>query len=154
MSALYFALTKIALQPLPLLLILVGVSLATLCRRHPWRQRTLRFRAYSRPDRRLHARRGAPVVGLLEWPHPSLTAIPPDAVALVVLGGGIMRADGVRGRPELTDDPLYRCLHAAELYRRDGPRLVVVTGGVSCQDRASRRSCRDARFADPTGRAC
>ncbi len=53
-----------------------------------------------------------------------------DAEALVVLSGGIHEADGVRLRPELATDTLYRCLHAAELYHQGTPCPVIVTGGA------------------------
>jgi uncharacterized SAM-binding protein YcdF (DUF218 family) len=130
MTAVYFAVTKILLQPLPLLLLMVGAGLGSLFRRYGWRRRLcalaplLALAAASTPAVVF------PIVGALEWRYPPLKVVPSDAVALVVLGGGILAADQGRTRPELTDDTISRCLHAAELYRRAGPRLVIVTGGV------------------------
>ncbi len=85
MSALYFALTKQFLQPLPLLLLLVGVSLAALSRRR-------RLSALA-PFLALFAACTPvmvyPVAGALEWHHSPLAVVPPDVAALVVLGVGI-----------------------------------------------------------------
>jgi uncharacterized SAM-binding protein YcdF (DUF218 family) len=67
-------------------------------------------------------------LGTLERPFPPLENVPPEAEALVVLGGGVFPADGTRPQPELAPDSVYRCLRAAELYRQR--RLpVLVSGG-------------------------
>ncbi|MDR3637928.1 MAG: YdcF family protein [Isosphaeraceae bacterium] len=127
----YFILTKIFLQPFPLLLLIAGVVIANLWRRgleSKWRLGLLTF-AF-----------GAlsffcvPAVTFLELkpleaPFPPLQRRPTDAGAIVVLAGGIARADSVRPRPELTEDTLYRCLCAAELYHAGSPCPVIVTGG-------------------------
>src|SRR5208337_2714359 len=44
--------------------------------------------------------------------------------------GGIVPADAVRPRAELTEDTLFRCLHAAEIYHQGKPCPVIVTGGT------------------------
>ncbi|HWB13990.1 MAG TPA: YdcF family protein [Pirellulales bacterium] len=67
----------------------------------------------------------------LEWRFKPRTELPEGNQALVALGGWSMSADHRRPRPLLGADSIYRCLHAAELYRRSGPCLVVVSGGVA-----------------------
>jgi uncharacterized SAM-binding protein YcdF (DUF218 family) len=69
--------------------------------------------------------------GTLEWQFTPRTQLPEDSQALVVLGGWSMPADPQRPQPLLGEDSIVRCLHAAELYRRGGPCLVVVSGGVA-----------------------
>jgi uncharacterized SAM-binding protein YcdF (DUF218 family) len=68
-------------------------------------------------------------LGSLEWQYPPLADDPVDASAIVVLSGGISLPNARRSRAELNSDSVYRCLHAAEVYRRGPPRLVVVSGG-------------------------
>jgi uncharacterized SAM-binding protein YcdF (DUF218 family) len=68
-------------------------------------------------------------LGTLEWRYPTSITSPDGAGAIVVLSGSLAPADGVRGRAGLGDDTLYRCLHAAEVYRRAGPLPVLASGG-------------------------
>jgi len=69
-------------------------------------------------------------LGSLEWRYPPRhNERPHEAEAVVVLSGGIWLPDDVRVRTELAEDTLYRCLHAARLYRQGGPCLVVLSGG-------------------------
>ena len=128
MSALYFALTKRFLQPLPLLLLLVGVSLATLSHRFLRRRLSAlrRFSPWSPPVRQSWC---------IRW---RAFGMAPSAVGRRSAGRRgarrprcwTQRAGKLRLRPELTDDTRDRCLHAAELDRRDGPRLDIVSGGM------------------------
>jgi uncharacterized SAM-binding protein YcdF (DUF218 family) len=67
-------------------------------------------------------------LGTLEWPYPPLEQRPEDAQAIVVLAGYVHRAEGVRRRPELGEDTVYRCLRAAELYHQGPPYLILVSG--------------------------
>ncbi len=71
-----------------------------------------------------------PALGSLEWQFPPLLQRPDSTEAIVVLAGGIIPADAVRPRAELTEDTLFRCLHAAEIYRQGKPGPVIVTGGT------------------------
>jgi uncharacterized SAM-binding protein YcdF (DUF218 family) len=65
----------------------------------------------------------------LEWRYPPLVQRPNDVDAIVVLAGGMFAPEG-EGRPPLpSDDTLYRCLRAVEMYRQGRPCLVVVSGG-------------------------
>jgi uncharacterized SAM-binding protein YcdF (DUF218 family) len=59
------------------------------------------------------------------------TELPERTQAIVVLGGWSMPAHDRRPRALLGADSIFRCLHAAELYHRGGPCLVVVSGGVA-----------------------
>jgi len=66
----------------------------------------------------------------LQWRFTPRTELPEGNQAIVVLGGWSMPSDERRPRALLGGDSIYRCLHAAELYHRSGPCLVVVSGGV------------------------
>jgi uncharacterized SAM-binding protein YcdF (DUF218 family) len=68
-------------------------------------------------------------LGSLEWQYPPLRERPTDAGAIVVLGGGILPADSLRDRPELSRSTFDRCRYALALYRRGGPCPVLVSGG-------------------------
>lgn len=68
-------------------------------------------------------------IGSLEWRHPPARVSPSEADAIVVLAGAIRPADAWRPRAELGPDTIYRCLHAAEIYRRGGPIPILVSGG-------------------------
>ncbi|CAN5851778.1 hypothetical protein BH23PLA1_BH23PLA1_21470 [soil metagenome] len=69
--------------------------------------------------------------GTLEWQVSAADArqAEKNAEAIIVLGGYVLPADADRPRPLLGPDSLYRCFHAAELYRRIGPCPVIVSGG-------------------------
>lgn len=68
-------------------------------------------------------------LGTLEWRYPPDGPRSRDSGAIVVLSGDLRPPDAVRPRAELGQDSLYRCIHAAELYRRSGPCPVLVSGG-------------------------
>lgn len=68
-------------------------------------------------------------LGTLEWAYPPRYDIPRDAQALVVLGGRVNPPDTFRPRPVLEQETVTRCRKVAQLYRENGPRLVVVSGG-------------------------
>ena len=46
----------------------------------------------------------------------------------MVLGGGVRK--GPDGTVGLTEDSVMRCLHAAALVKRIGPKPIVLTGGI------------------------
>jgi uncharacterized SAM-binding protein YcdF (DUF218 family) len=68
-------------------------------------------------------------LGTLEWDYPPTYDRPDDAQSIVVLSGYVRPPDDVRTEPQLGEDTLYRCLHAARLYRAGPPCPVVVSGG-------------------------
>lgn len=68
-------------------------------------------------------------LGSLEWSFPPHRYFPADAEAIVVLSGSCEPPDGVRLEATMGSDTLLRCLHAAEVYHRAGPRTVLVSGG-------------------------
>jgi uncharacterized SAM-binding protein YcdF (DUF218 family) len=68
-------------------------------------------------------------MGSLEWQCPPPREPPAHIEALVVLSGSIRTADAVRPHAEPGEGAVYRCLHAAELYRAAGGCPVVVSGG-------------------------
>ena len=72
---------------------------------------------------------GYVALGTLEWRHPSRERRPTHAEAIVVLSAGVKHADAVRIRDELSDNSLFRCLHAADVYHQGPPLPVLVTGG-------------------------
>ncbi len=122
-GTMYSIVTKTFLQPMVLLLLLVGAAIANLwLRRRESRGRLLLLTIpylvlvlASTPAVVF------PLLGTLEWQVPPLSARPTDADAIVVLGGGVRGADAARPRPVLTPDSLYRCLRAAGLYHEGGP---------------------------------
>jgi uncharacterized SAM-binding protein YcdF (DUF218 family) len=128
----YFLLTKIFLQPFLLLLLVIGALVAVLWRRRgdlKWRLWVLTVAYVALVLFCLPAVTYISMKGL-ESQFPPLEQRPTDAGAIIVLAGGIRRADSVRLRPELTDDTLYRCLHAAELYHAGPTCPVIATGGA------------------------
>jgi len=68
-------------------------------------------------------------LGSLEWAYPPENERPEETQAIVVLSGYVRPPDTVRPEPELAEDTLSRCLHAAKLYHQGKPCLVVVSGG-------------------------
>ncbi len=128
----YFVITKIILQPLSLLLLLVGAAVVNLWRKR--RESRGRLLLLTIPFGVLVLTTLPaviyPLLGTLEWRFPPLVNRPGDAEAIVVLAGGIKEPDKIRRQPELTEDTFYRCLHAAELYHQGKPCPVIVTGGV------------------------
>lgn len=69
-------------------------------------------------------------LGTLEWSYPAGGELPADAEAIVVLSGYVRPQDGVRPRPELGTDTLYRCLHGLTLSRSNRHLPIVVSGGI------------------------
>jgi uncharacterized SAM-binding protein YcdF (DUF218 family) len=67
--------------------------------------------------------------GLLEWSYPTLETIPADVDAIVVLGGGIREATSTLPDAELAENTRFRCIYAAELYKKR-PMPILVTGGI------------------------
>jgi uncharacterized SAM-binding protein YcdF (DUF218 family) len=119
------------LQPYPLLFLFTGLAIANL-----WRRRretrgrlvvlTLAFLALTLLS--------TPAVshlalGSLEWQYPPLQQRPADTEVIVVLSGGVILPDATRGRAELDEDSIRRCLQAARLYHQGEPCPVVVSGG-------------------------
>jgi uncharacterized SAM-binding protein YcdF (DUF218 family) len=119
------------LQTYSILFIVLGLAIANLWRRrHESRRRlllvTVTFAALvvlNLPGT------GYLALGTLEWHYPPDGLESDDAETIVVLSGSLMPADSVRHRVELGDDTLVRCVHALDLYRRSGPRPVLVSGG-------------------------
>lgn len=68
-------------------------------------------------------------LGSLEWSYPPTDYTPNADDVVIVLTGNVFSPDRVRRKAELADSSLYRCRHAAELYKRGVPRLVIVSGG-------------------------
>lgn len=128
----YFIVTKVLLQPFPLLLLIAGIVIVDLWRRRResrWRLGVLTF-AYLALTLCCIPAAVHLALQSLEAPYPPLQRRPTDAGAIVVLSGGIANADAVRLHPELTEDTLYRCVGAAELYHAGPPCPVIVTGGT------------------------
>lgn len=130
----YFFLTKIVLQPYVALLIALGLATIVPC----WRRRR------TPEGRRLRLVLVALWAALwcvstplfafgaawtIERAFPLRDTRPEEVAAIVVLAGGVVRADSVLPSPRLTEDSIDRCLHAARLYHAGPPCLVVVTGG-------------------------
>jgi len=69
------------------------------------------------------------ILGTLEWQYPPTTDIPGAEDVIIVLTGSVDPPDKVRLHAELGESSFHRCQHAAELYRRGDPCLVLITGG-------------------------
>ncbi len=132
MGPLYFTITKVFLQPLPLLLFVLGAGIINLW----WKRKESRRRLLlvTTPFLGLLAASTPaliyPLLGTLEWRFPPIEGRPAGTEAIVVLAGGIMPPDKTRRETEPGIDTLYRCLLAAKLYQRGGRCPVIVTGGV------------------------
>jgi len=119
------------LDPFTLLFLLTAVGIANLWRRRVDSRRRLVLVAVpfavlavvSLPATAYLA------LGSLEWPYPPQAGRPRGVDTIVVLSGAVHPPNRVRPEAELGEDSLYRCLHAARLYRRTGPCLVVASGG-------------------------
>jgi uncharacterized SAM-binding protein YcdF (DUF218 family) len=122
---------SVLLDPYPSLFLLLGAGLVTLWRRRRERVRrlllaTLSFAALAALSMPAIAYVSS---GMLEWPYPLTESRPADAEAIVVLGGGMHPPDATRLRAEMNEATLFRCLHAAAVYRGGKPCPVVVCGG-------------------------
>jgi uncharacterized SAM-binding protein YcdF (DUF218 family) len=69
-------------------------------------------------------------LGTLEWCYPPVEQRSKNAEAIVVLGGGMDPPDATRLHAEMDENTLFRCLHAAAVYRGGKPCPVVVCGGA------------------------
>jgi len=120
------------LTPFPPLVLLMGVGLWWVWRKHPKPRRRLWLLIV---PYLLLVLMSSPVVeylalNSLERGHPPLQTPPDDLDAIVVLGSYVYPANKVRPEPELDDSGLARAHAAAKLYHRTGKRLwVVVSGG-------------------------
>jgi uncharacterized SAM-binding protein YcdF (DUF218 family) len=131
MSA-YFLITKVILQPLPILLLISGAVLVSLWRRKRESRGRLLLVIVPLASLTILSVPAAvhPLVGGLEWSYPPSLTRPAGADAIVVLAGGITQPNRYRPWPELTEDTIHRCLHAARLYHDGPPCPVIVTGGT------------------------
>jgi uncharacterized SAM-binding protein YcdF (DUF218 family) len=121
------------LQPYPVLFLLLGVGIANLWRRRRESKRRLFLITLAYV---ILAALSLPAIahfslGTLEWRYPPAEQRPDDAEAIVVLGGGVQSADATRLRAEMNSETLWRCLHAADLYRKGKSCPVIVSGGSS-----------------------
>ena len=120
------------MQPYPLFFLLGGIGIANLWRRR--RESIRRLLLVTLPFVALTLLSMPAVahfsLGTLEWRYPPTEQRPDGAEAIVVLGGGIQPADATRLRAEMNSDSLWRCLHAAAVYRQGKPCPVVVSGGT------------------------
>jgi uncharacterized SAM-binding protein YcdF (DUF218 family) len=70
------------------------------------------------------------VLGGLERQNPPSSESPAGVDAIVVLSGDVLQPDGMRLQAEPGTSTLYRCLHAADLYRNTA-RPIILTGATS-----------------------
>lgn len=118
------------LEPLPLLLLLLGAGLFLMRLASDSRPRLFSFVVLSYLALVVIS---LPLVayfalGSLEWQHDPRKPIPTDRNAIVVLSGHLkevyQESDMVLG-----DDSLYRCLKAIRLYQLGPPCPIIVSGG-------------------------
>jgi uncharacterized SAM-binding protein YcdF (DUF218 family) len=114
------------------LIIILGAALAIIW----WRQHSVRRQlAWVIVPYALFLLASMPAVAhlasvMFERPFPPITSRPDDAQCIVVLSGGALPRDDNRPHALLSSDTIYRCLHAAELYRSGNPVPVMVSGGI------------------------
>ena len=122
---------SVLLEPYPLLFLLLGGGIANLWRRRvvPIRRLLLATLAYAALTVLSLPAIAHLSLGTLEWRYPPDERRPNDAEAIVVLGAGMTPPDATRLRAELNSHSLFRCIHAAAIYRRGKPCPVVVCGG-------------------------
>ncbi len=65
------------------------------------------------------------VLGGLEKQNPPNSEFPEGADAIVVLSGDVMQPDVLRPEAEPGPSTLYRCLHAADLYRKKSCPVIL-----------------------------
>jgi uncharacterized SAM-binding protein YcdF (DUF218 family) len=65
----------------------------------------------------------------LEEPYFSAEIVPQPDDTIVVLSGSVQRDDESGEQVRVGEDTIYRCLHAAELYKRAGHCRLLLTGG-------------------------
>jgi uncharacterized SAM-binding protein YcdF (DUF218 family) len=67
--------------------------------------------------------------GSLEWPFPPTDDAPANGDIVLVLGGNVYIDDDQGTKVRIGPDTFYRCLHAAQLYKRAGRCRMIVSGG-------------------------
>jgi uncharacterized SAM-binding protein YcdF (DUF218 family) len=125
------ALVSELLNPLLLLLLAVGLALASLWwRRGQGRRRlwlvTLAFVMLWFLCTPLAAHLS---LSTLEAGYRPMQDLPSDVKAIVVLGGSLRRPNAQRNWTELEYDTLRRCVEAERLCRQGAPEHVIVSGG-------------------------
>lgn len=122
---------KSVLQPFPLLILGLGISLLWYWRRHPEQRKSLRWPCliYLLLLFDCLPLTAWFTAGTLERWFPRIYPRPDNVTAIVVLGGGILppASAGKPTRPHLHS--MQRALRAAELYHEGPPCPVIVSGG-------------------------
>lgn len=133
------------LDPFTLTVVLTALALANLWRHR--RESRTRLLLAAVPFTALAALSTPAVAHLaassLEYRYPPRRDRPKVSDTIVVLGGGVRPADGVRIETELGEDTLYRCLHAARLYH-EGERCSMVLSGGKVDPRRPGPTCAEA----------
>jgi uncharacterized SAM-binding protein YcdF (DUF218 family) len=119
------------LEPFPLLLTALGITLFIAWRRLPEHRRRLRWVWATYVLLLLDC---LPVTAyyaasMLEEQFSRAGKLPPDTRVIVVLGGGVHPPDVRGGKHRLEQSSFYRIQRTAELYHAGPQCLVVVSGG-------------------------
>jgi len=117
-------------QPYPLLLLALGLwmlRLRAVCQNHRglWRTGVICYVGLCIVSTGAFAHL---LFSMLEHGFAPRDHVPQPSDVIVVLTGGLLRADSVREQDELGASSLYRCHHAARLYQLQ-PGTVIVAGG-------------------------
>src|SRR5271157_3109188 len=136
------------LKPYTLAYGITGVAIVSLWRKRQADKRLLLLLSFAFASMMILSLPAVSYLALssLEWSFPPHRYFPADAEAIVVLSGSCEPPDGVRLETTVGSDTLHRCLHAAEVYHRGGPRTVLVSGGnvdPECSDPPCAQIMRD-----------
>jgi uncharacterized SAM-binding protein YcdF (DUF218 family) len=130
-----YALLGYLLQPIVLLYAALGLAILRFWWKHPEVRRGLRGLLLLYALLPLFALPATEhlLLAALETQNPPSGVIPTSADAIVVLSGDVFQPDVMRPEAEPGPSTLYRCLHAADLYRTK--RLpMILTGATSDPD--------------------
>jgi uncharacterized SAM-binding protein YcdF (DUF218 family) len=126
-----YALISELLNPLLLIMVVMGLAVVGLWRNGPNGRRSLWILTASLALLWFVCTPLAAHLSLstLETGYPPLERRPRDVQAIVVLGGSVRAPNSLRPWTELRRDSLRRCVEAERLYRQGEPLPVIVSGG-------------------------
>ncbi len=131
-----YALLSYFAQPTVFLYVALGMAIAWNWRKHPESRRGLRGIVFFYLALIVFALPASEhlLLGTLEQQNPPLDETYAKGDVIVVLSGDVFQPDVMRPKAEPGPSTLYRCVHAADLYRAN-PCPVIISGATSDPDR-------------------